>query len=46
MTQQKNFQRDFVMKMTFPKQFLARAESHIAVKMQKSWFFDISGKIF
>ena len=46
MTKQKKLQRDFIMKITFPKNNLARAESHIAMKIQKSWFFGISGRIF
>ena len=46
MTKQKNLQRDFIMNFTIPKKFLARAESHIAVKIQKSWFFGIGGRIF
>ena len=46
MAKQKNLQRDFIMKITFPKKFLARAESHIAVKIQKSCFFGIGGRIF
>ena len=54
MTKQKNLQRDFIMKITCPKNIFgarafpraARAESHIAVKTQKSWFFGIGGRIF
>ena len=54
MTKQKNLQRDFIMKIKFPKKTFcaralpraARAESHIAVKTQKSCFFGIGGRIF
>ena len=33
-------------RLHFQKKIMARAESHIAVKIQKSRFFGISGKIF
>ena len=46
MTKQKKLQRDFIMKITFLKKFLARADSYIAVKTQKSWIFGIGGRIF
>ena len=48
MTKQKKLQRDFIIKITFPKKTknLARAESYIAVRTKKSWFFGIGGKIF
>ena len=42
----KKMQRDFFMKITFPKKFWARARSHIAVKTQKSCIFCLVGRIF
>ena len=41
--------REFIFKKKFGARALpraARAESHIAVKTQKSWFFGIGGRIF
>ena len=47
MTKQKKLQRDFIMKITFLKNFWrARISVRIAVKSQKSSIFGIGGRIF